>query len=535
MLVCLSFTCNGQTFFKSIVEPNPFKLIHEATIAENRNHTYIAFTYSNNSGFDRLRTMLLDSVGNILRTQALHMPNFFAASAWEERIIADPTSDSTFIVANAYVDTSFHCAFSDKSDIVLTKIDFQGNIVWVKSIGNPTHHLMPVSVKTTNDKGVIVVGFRSDSIDGTSTVGADATGYVAKTDSTGKLIWSKGFDRQPGVDRLNAAVETAGGFVLAGITMDSVGNSMGCMIKVGRTGITIWRKAYSDPVRDIQALIRDNDFLVALCNIGPFYGSQISNDITLLKTDSNGVVVWAKQLHFNDTVVGEYVIRANDGGYIVLGYIANDYHSSDSNKCFLLKTDSAGNLQWCRRIGDYSNYGYWGHSLQQLSNGDLLVSGEYYNSTRVLFCFRTDSLGICPGLCEWSDTPTGSSLTVVGSDITFPEEIYADSSVALAFSLVSDSLRSVDSCSVGYLGLSDPVTSIPVNLYPNPTADFLNIEVTVNTFKVEVRNVFGALVLVQGSTGSNLKIDMGRFPRGFYTCSVRTLDGRMKTLGFILR
>ena len=62
--------------------------------------------------------------------------------------------------------------------------------------------------------------------------------------------------------------------------------------------------------------------------------------IFLIKTDSNGILLWETNLQGSDDDYATDIEQTIDGGYIISGY--ND----SSNNPILLKTDQIGNLLW---------------------------------------------------------------------------------------------------------------------------------------------------------------------------------------------
>jgi len=103
-------------------------------------------------------------------------------------------------------------------------------------------------------------------------------------------------------------------------------------------------------------------------------------------------VQWQKTFGGSDEDWGHSVQQTGDGGYIIAGYAFCEPGSID---VYLVKTDSAGNMQWQRTLGSnlYHEYGY---SIQQTHDGGFIIAGSImpleggYND---LYLIKTDSVG----------------------------------------------------------------------------------------------------------------------------------------------
>ncbi|OPZ95212.1 MAG: hypothetical protein BWY70_02050 [Bacteroidetes bacterium ADurb.Bin408] len=64
-----------------------------------------------------------------------------------------------------------------------------------------------------------------------------------------------------------------------------------------------------------------------------------------------------------------------------------------------------------------------------------------------------------------------------------------------------------------------------VNMYPNPTSDFLTIDVDlIKTFKsltVEIRDIFGRLLIEENITKKTSTIDISAISSGYYFLSIK--------------
>lgn len=76
--------------------------------------------------------------------------------------------------------------------------------------------------------------------------------------------------------------------------------------------------------------------------------------------------------------------------------------------------------------------------------------------------------------------------------------------------------------------VDDPVTGFPVRVYPNPTADWLNIEAeqSAPAFSLELTDAQGRALLLQPATSSTTlrSLDLSGYAAGLYYLRLRTED-----------
>ncbi len=92
-------------------------------------------------------------------------------------------------------------------------------------------------------------------------------------------------------------------------------------------------------------------------------------DIYLIKTDSNGDELWTQTFGGSSGDYGRSVQQTADGGYIVAGSTTS--FGAGSNDVYLIKTDSNGDELWTQTFGGSSNDD--GYSVQQTADGGILL------------------------------------------------------------------------------------------------------------------------------------------------------------------
>jgi hypothetical protein len=146
------------------------------------------------------------------------------------------------------------------------------------------------------------------------------------------------------------------------------------LIKTDSNGEMIWDSTYDRDDQDAASTIHELDdggFIIA----GDTGSMDIPrySDILLLKTNSDGELVWDKTFSKNDHEYADSIQISSDGGFIILG---NTYEPDPLwYNIWIIKTNSDGEKIWDVTFGDN---GYdWGNSMQTTSDGGFVIGGYY--------------------------------------------------------------------------------------------------------------------------------------------------------------
>lgn len=204
-------------------------------------------------------------------------------------------------------------------------IKAQTNLVWGKQFGTDREE---AALNTMSDQygNVYLAGYTNGDLSGHNHGGAD--GFVAKLDSSGKMIWTKQFGTSEDDQVLWSTLDKAGNVYLTGFTKGTLGEKS--------------------------------------------FGKE---DIIVVKVNPDGNIEWQKQIGTDSSDVGNG-IYVDSRGFV---YVTGVTRGSLGNSCFggsdgfLLKLDNKGNEIFVRQLGTPQDDACW--DITGDAEFNLYVSG----------------------------------------------------------------------------------------------------------------------------------------------------------------
>jgi hypothetical protein len=204
---------------------------------------------------------------------------------------------------------------------------------WNQTYGGPSDDTGRAVVQTA-DGGYALAGY-------TASYGAgDYDFWLVKTDSSGNALWNQTYGAGPqveegnlligflGDDEARSVIQTDdGGFVLAGYTWSfGAGESDGWLIKTDSDGNMVWNQTYGGTSYDhFNQVISTSDGGFALAGGTPASGAVSGYNAWLMKTDSSGAVEWNQSYgaapNVANTAEALSLIESSDGGLVLSGTI----------------------------------------------------------------------------------------------------------------------------------------------------------------------------------------------------------------------
>jgi len=205
---------------------------------------------------------------------------------------------------------------------------------------------------------------------------AYASNHVDEDDSS-IVDWSRTYGGA-GIDVGSSMQRTKdGGYVISGYT-DSFGasNYDVYLLKTDSEGNLIWNKTYGGAHSDLGYSVQetsDGGYIVA----GMSWPLEQQNpDFYLLKADSDGNELWSRSYTGPDGHWswdwGRSVLETGEGGYILIGETYSEVEQDQG--VLLVKTDSLGNLLWSRTYGGADHE--YGYSILETGDGGYVIAGK---------------------------------------------------------------------------------------------------------------------------------------------------------------
>ena len=332
---------------------------------------------NNGSSNEFTQAITIDSFGNVYTTGQFQGTTDF-----------DPGVGVTNITPNG------------STDIYIQKLDANGNLVWIKTIGG-TGADFGYSIELDTSNNVIVTGAFSSSVDfdpnaGISTMVSNGfyDAFILKLDNSGNYIWSKSFGGSALELARDLQINSNGDLIVGGYFASSVvdfdpgsgvfninliGSYDPFIQKLDANGNFIWAKVFGgvdqDQIIEIAIDNQDNIFSTGYFentvdfdpNAGTLnHTSNGGRDAFIQKLDVNGNLIWAKAFGGSNQVVSLSIASDIKGNCIVAGYMDGtadldpgtsvvNHTSAGGLDIFMLKLDVNGDYLWSNIKGGTGN------------------------------------------------------------------------------------------------------------------------------------------------------------------------------------
>lgn len=329
----------------------------------------------------------------------------------------------------------------------IVKVDSTGKVQWAKDLlfaTSATPYSSPVTwpfdIQQTTDGGFVLVGYAIAP-------GENYNPWIAKLSSAGQIQWTHVFvDPKSQYSAAYSVRQTAdGGYIVGGevsyVVTSSYTESEITVFKLDSTGKLIWQRDYAagvDAYFQSLALTSDGGAIVS-GTVSTETATTYTSSVLLLKVDPTGNAQFAQTIlpsgNISDlNIVG--VQQTADGGYAFAGYYFQN--TVYTERAWLIKTDSAGHVQWNKIYGpDVAYSDRYFHSFQQTGDGGFIAAGstnQFNGGDNSIWLVKTDSNGNISNCTDvHNDSAATGSIAVTVSNGNL-------SAVADGFSYVADSL-----------------------------------------------------------------------------------------------
>jgi hypothetical protein len=176
----------------------------------------------------------------------------------------------------------------------------------------------------------------------------------------------------------------------------------------------------------------DNGYIMA-GNFQTNDGNEFHQWSWIIKTDINGNILWDKVIEGGDQwVIAAAVEQTSDGGILTCGWVWSELENYDP---YVLKLNSCGDKEWCTIFAGSSEITPWADDLVETPSGDIIVLINNYGEINVedMHLAKLNAQGellwmeaYCkPEIYNQAALPTGRSLEILSNgDYLVSGEVY---------------------------------------------------------------------------------------------------------------
>ena len=300
-----------------------------------------------------------------------------------ESIIVD-SNGNLYIVGE--VTGNLYGTSAGEQDAYAVKYNAAGNQLWGRQFGSNKIDATS-SAALNGDNGIYIVGFTEGSLYEQNQIGRDA--FIAKYSASGNIVWTK----QPRTDTSDeangVAIDQQGNVIVVGYTTGVMfgssnpeGQQAAFIIKYSSSGEQAWGKQlwaeYSTEASS-TAIDSQNNIIVAGDTEDLFVpaGDQLNQDSFLLKLNASSEQLWGHQFGTTNIDGATAVCVDPNGNIYVGGTMDLDISPEGAEilgaKGYIAKYDSDGNQIWLQQL---SSEGYQEVMSLALGNdGNIYVVG----------------------------------------------------------------------------------------------------------------------------------------------------------------
>lgn len=461
------------------------------------------------------------------------------------------------------------------ADIFVAKINVNGETIWAESAGSNDRDKV-TGFQLFEDSVLYFSGTFWDNatFDNFSLSAIGNALFIAKYDTSGQAVWVEKITGNGLKNIEEGKIDAQGNYYITGNfsnnlyfpndTLTAVGTSDAFVAKYDKNGNQLWAKNAGFQAQSIATSIAING-INEVYIAGQFDGRIIFGNDTLFaaaqdfdlffaKYDANGNVQFGKRFGgiFNNTnpkiemgIFGKVIMAGTFIGLLNLDQNSIQTTNFDSD-IFLATLDSDGNTLYHTQFGGNEN-----EVLTSLTVNieDIYLSGFFRNSTSIgNINLSTSSGNLQNILIQTTDNSLQAQSSVISYGSSQPSSMafispYFDmpnSEIALAgtfqgsISLPSAAISPVSNgfTDIFLVGMNLPPVNtanqllnqnININIFPNPTTDFINIRIgdfellnQQETITAQLYNQIGQLQRTFFINKETEQVDISNLPKGIY-------------------
>jgi len=275
-------------------------------------------------------------------------------------------------------------------DFWIVKLSPEGEEEWQTNLGGVGNDLLK-TIQQTPDGGYIIGG-SSDSpliYDKDKTLVGNKTSahngsydyWIVKLNSLGEIEWQKSYGGNFS-DELQDILVLEDGYLIGGNsnsrkdsgnkTSPNYGESDFWIIRINSDGEEVWQETYGGEGEDVLSglLLTENGYLLAGSSSSDNRGTN-GGSFRVMEIDKEGDVLWDETYNFGKSDVLVKATKTKDNQYLLGGYTLTDHANRDY---LALKINQRGEMLWQQTFGGRGNDYLSG--LIQMRDGGYLLAGS---------------------------------------------------------------------------------------------------------------------------------------------------------------
>ncbi|KZS39625.1 hypothetical protein AWE51_08215 [Aquimarina aggregata] len=268
-------------------------------------------------------------------------------------------------------------------DFWIVKLDVSGNISWETNVGGNKDDILEAIIETSTGEYVAVGFTSSDQFD----VNGQSDAWIVKLDQLGNVSWETNLGGPQRDLAFAIDQTTDQGYIIAGHTETGDNKRDIWIAKLNDEGGLDWEKTYSgsenEEATSVQQTI-DGGYIVAgysMSSDGDFLENNGGRDGVLIKTNNAGDMQWKKNIGGSGSDGINDIKETTDGGYIAVGSSnSSDLDVQENNGAFdflILRLQSNGEIIWQKNLGGEGND--YAFSIEQTLDDGFITAGTISN------------------------------------------------------------------------------------------------------------------------------------------------------------
>lgn len=381
--------------------PSLLNLIILSSIFSNANAQYFTHNWSNDMGNNGPGSMVINA------SCTNNQNHYFTVGRISGTVDVDFSSNTNFINGNQ---------FSTQYSAFIAEYDSSASLIRAYSISPITLRTSFDAIAVDNSGNIIVAGTMLDSayLDPNnpwsltySNSSSQYDPFLAKYDASMNLLWVKTFPNMATLTPLKIEIDNLNNIILAGEFNDTI----------------------------------DFDPSPAVYNLAPYNGGNNNYDAFLTKFDSNGNLIWAKNLgtNMNDDL-GDIDISVNNDIFIGVSFSGSSafidsmviINTNFGNFIGITKFSSAGQVVWNKPISGSSGSNSDVLDIEVNSGGEVFFTGKLQGNAY----FQNPSIYLVSGTASGCDY---IAKLAMNGDCIWAYAAYTNESVAYSLAIDAQS------------------------------------------------------------------------------------------------